>query len=115
LGCTLWSHVPKEAELEVWKSLNDYHQIVISEDEKNRKITVQDTNDIHKEELNFLVEEIQKAKENKEVVVVLTHHAPLTKGTSEPQYEKETRGINYAFATDLKSMMGSPIFLWAFG
>eukprot|EP01080_Neovahlkampfia_damariscottae_P000124 gene124-4370_t len=114
IGSTLWSNVPKENENKVSQSLNDYHMISIEEKgEKKRKLQVSDTNKFHKQELDFIKDEIKKAKENNEVVVVLTHHAPLIKGTSNPIYDGDA--INCAFSTDLKDLLGHPIYLWAFG
>jgi hypothetical protein len=48
-------------------------------------------------------------------VVVLTHHAPLCHGTSDPRYEVPERTINKTFASDQLALMGHPIKLWAFG
>jgi hypothetical protein len=101
-------------EFQVSENVNDFHEIYFQDGEEKRKITVENVNQIHHEELKFLKDEIQKSKENKEVVVVLTHHAPLKTGTS--FYEgKKFKSVNSAYATNLKSMMGSPLFLWAFG
>lgn len=51
LGCTLWSHVPEDAEQEVERSLSDYAvmRIVNPQNEKALlKIKVKDTNKWHK-------------------------------------------------------------------
>jgi hypothetical protein len=101
-------------EFQVSQYVNDFHEIDFQDGNEKRKITVKDVNKIHQEELKFLKNEIQKAKMNKEVVVVLTHYAPLTIGTS--FYEgKRYKSVISSEATNLKSMMGNPLFLWAFG
>ncbi|KAL0484621.1 Ser/Thr protein phosphatase [Acrasis kona] len=116
LGCTLWSNVPEEHSLTVYQEFNDYYQIKVDVNGKKRLLEVEDTNKWHREQVSWLKSEIAKAKENNERVVVLTHHAPLMKGTSRPQLEQKNRSINYAFATDLSDMMdGSRIELWAYG
>ncbi|KAL0488538.1 hypothetical protein AKO1_015763 [Acrasis kona] len=117
LGCTLWSNVPPNCEDKVLSYLNDYRVIKIKEEgEEVRKLTVRDTNRMHQEDLNWLKNEIESAKQRGERVVVLTHHAPLDKGTSAPQYEVETNLARTAFATDLQSMICSKnMELWAYG
>jgi predicted phosphodiesterase len=115
LGTTLWSHVPPEYSNDVSKALNDYNYIRLLEPgaHKARKITVSDVNSWHADELAWLQEEIQKAKDAGEKVVVLTHHAPSVNGTSHPRHKGST--INSAFSTDLEYLMGEHVKSWVFG
>jgi Icc-related predicted phosphoesterase len=113
LGATLWSNVPDEHVSFISRALNDYHICTINDNGSKRKLSVADTNKWHKEDVAYLTEEIQKAQENNENVVILTHHAPLTENTSAPHF-KGSQG-NYAFATDLSSMMKHHVVLWLFG
>jgi hypothetical protein len=71
-------------------------------------------NKMHAEERDWLKSEIAKAKENKEPVLVLTHHSPVKDcGCSDPQY---FGGVSQAaFCTDLRSMLGAPVDVWAYG
>eukprot|EP01027_Heterolobosea_sp_BB2_P016724 GEZU01023767.1.p1 GENE.GEZU01023767.1~~GEZU01023767.1.p1 ORF type:complete len:219 (-),score=29.90 GEZU01023767.1:177-833(-) len=114
LGCTLWSFVPEDRAQQVAGSLNDYHLIKIVEpDAPARRITVADTMKWHQEDVAWLKNEIAKAKQNQEKVVILTHHAPSVNGTSAPEFDGSSQ--NCAFSSDLTEMMDDPVALWAFG
>jgi len=113
LGCTLWSNVPQQHAKDVASGLTDYKAIKIEDNGKTRAILVEDTNRWHQDELGWLKQEIAKAKTNGEKVVVMTHHAPLMKGTSDPRYEGGA--IHSGFATDLKSCMEPPLVAWIYG
>lgn len=126
LGCTLWSFVPPANAKAVQAGLSDYSYITIldSTTKQKRLITVDDTNAWFQDELAWLKQEIALAKQNKETVLVLTHHAPLLEGTSDPKFNgtaKETQyllqgsPINSAFSSDLQYMLGGNIHTWAFG
>ena len=72
-----------------------------------------DTNRWHNEDLKYIQEQLEIAKAENQVAIVLTHHTPLLKGTSAPQHTGTA--IQPAFATDLSDLMGSPISVWCFG
>jgi len=130
LGTTLWSHVPDHAKIQVQNRLTDYSKIqvrVYSEDpsfsekgkekESNpevRLIRVEDTNKWHKEEVEWLKMEIQKSREKKEKIIILTHHSPIFgNGCNNPEmWEDET---NFVFSTDLTELMNEDILLWGYG
>jgi predicted phosphodiesterase len=111
LGCTLWSHVPDVAATAVSHYLNDYRLIYRDSDSKVC-ITVDDTNEMHARDRTWL--EHRLADESLPTVV-LTHHAPLAKGTSHPRHEEYDNHTNRAFATDLSTLMRPQVRLWAFG
>jgi predicted phosphodiesterase len=110
LGCTLWSRIPCWAENEISQKLNDYRKIITQEDGKVRSITVNDTNKLHEKSVRWLYKKIESADK---WCIVLTHHAPLIKYTSDPQYDGKK--LNHAFATDLSGLITLPIKLWVFG
>jgi len=114
LGTTLWSLVPDDKVQRVGRSLNDYHLISIIDEntKKLRKIQVEDTNRWFKDELEWLKKEIDLAKQNKEDVLIMTHHSPIADG-SHPQFFGSD--INGAFCTDLDYLMGDPIKVWIYG
>lgn len=114
-GCTLWSHIPQFVAPEVLAVINDYRVIKIqgSTDEDPMPLSIGDTNGLHLQDVAFLRKEIELAKRTGQSVLILTHHAPLTKGTSSPLYEE--RATNHAFSTDLSSLMGEPVVAWAYG
>jgi len=95
LGCTLQSYVPPEAEETVRTKINDFRRIV--------DWTVADHVAEHARDVNWLKDEITsirtKEATSKRRIVVITHHAPSTKGTSKPS--DESNPWSSAFATDL--------------
>jgi predicted phosphohydrolase len=109
LGTTLWSHVPAQNAPDVQNGLNDYRLIKYS----SRALTVQDTVQFFNDEVAWLKREIQTARQKNEKVLIVTHHAPLKKGTSDPRYETST--IECAFTSDLSSMLGDPVKAWIYG
>jgi len=131
LGTPLWTHVPEHAKIQVQNRLSDYSKIQIRGDgaqfsepsekgkEKEtpgllRHLRVEDTNQWHKNELEWLKSEIQKSREKNEKMIIFTHHSPIFgNGCSNPEmWEDET---NFAFSTDLMDMMKEDILLWAYG
>ena len=63
--------------------VNDYRYIwtTVAKESDNsrtirRRITVDDTNQWHAKQHHWLQQEIQKARENREHVVIITYHAP---------------------------------------
>jgi hypothetical protein len=112
LGTTLWSLVPVWAADEVSASINDYRAITVTTMEGTRPIRVDETNHRHERSVRWLWDEISKSELP---VIVLTHHAPLMKGTSNPIYEIPHRAMTSAFATDLSGLFKPHVKLWAFG
>lgn len=112
IGSTLWSRVPKKAIDDVEWYMNDYRSIYVGK----KEVTVKETNKWHEQSVRYLYEKIT---ESKLPVVVLTHHAPLMKGTSDPKYENssdpDTKLTNHGFATNLESLMKPNLFFWGFG
>jgi len=113
IGATLWSEVGEKSVEAVSKGLSDYTAISILDNGKKRKITTDDTNSWHREDLEYIKEQINIAKQQNQVAIVLTHHAPLLKGTSSEEHENTP--IQPAFATDLEYLMGEPIAIWCYG
>ncbi|CAF0735604.1 unnamed protein product [Adineta steineri] len=121
LGTTLWSHVPQETALTIGECLNDYRMIWIIEETKigdnimkrKRRITVDDTNKWHAEQHNWLLQEIEKARENHEHVIIITHHAPSRHNTC--LKEDEEAGLEDAFINDHDKDCVDPVRLWVYG
>jgi len=109
LGTTLWSNVPLHAVHDVEDTLNDYRAITNSD---GTPLEVKHTNSMHEKAVRWLSSEINKTQLP---IIVLTHHAPLMTGTSNPEYEIPGRKINHAFATDLSGLFKSHVKLWGFG
>lgn len=98
--------------------MNDYNLIKISKKVEGMDrsvehfLTPHDTVEFHKEDLEFLISEVSKAKEASEKVIIFTHHAPVMEATP-PIYRNNK--INTAFCTNLVEMMGPPIIGWFYG
>src|SRR5687767_8808094 len=77
------------------------------------KFSVQHKDDIHRAEVKWLQEEIAKAKEAKETVIVMTHHSPTLHNVSAPSEKLlDELGIH---STNLHHVFGEPVHTWAFG
>ena len=124
LGCTLWAKVPIEHSAYVSKRIRDYSAIYSGVDWEGVPLllTVEDTNKLHDMDVRWLGNAIKKVEdENKEAVenkqelkqvVVLTHHAPFTVGTSPPRF----KGVDlFGFCTDMSELFKHHITHWIFG
>lgn len=95
LGCTLWSHVPADAEAVVASKINDFRRV--------DGWTVERHNAAHAADLAWLQAELAdlgRSGDGRSVVVV-THHAPSVRETSRPEHLENP--WTSAFATDLLS------------
>ena len=116
LATTLWSHVPPEHAEEVANGLTDYRVIRVERGEEagpTSTAKVEDTNQWHKDELEWITDEIEKAKQEGERVLVMTHHAPTKRRTSAPKHTGG--GMQSGFATDLEHLLCPPVAGWLFG
>ncbi|KYG41992.1 hypothetical protein M433DRAFT_74725 [Acidomyces richmondensis BFW] len=112
LGCTLWSHIPKEAEEIVMARVNDFKRI--------NKWTIQDHNNAHQQDLEWLQAQTniaqgqgQTKKRRPARIIAVTHHAPCIKGTSDPGHAHST--CSSAFATDVLNHFRGALNIWVFG
>jgi hypothetical protein len=118
LGTTLWSHVPPQTASKIGLRLNDYRYISTVDEKKEggsqiktRPITVDDTNKWHDQQHAWLLQEIQKARENREHVVIITHHAPSRRDTC----LEEDEDLEDAFVNDHDIDCVDPVRLWVHG
>ena len=113
LGCTLQSHVPDDAMAIVSQKINDFRRI--------GEWTVADHNAEHAKDVDWLKKEIEAIRQVEDAsqrkILVVTHHAPATRGTSAPA--NESNPWSSAFSTDLFGQHdGSPldnVQYWVFG
>eukprot|EP00027_Filamoeba_sp_ATCC50430_P006922 CAMPEP_0168559912 /NCGR_PEP_ID=MMETSP0413-20121227/10778_1 /TAXON_ID=136452 /ORGANISM="Filamoeba nolandi, Strain NC-AS-23-1" /LENGTH=189 /DNA_ID=CAMNT_0008591175 /DNA_START=290 /DNA_END=856 /DNA_ORIENTATION=+ len=105
IGCTLWSHIPKEEISIRTDVMNDYKLIYQDNPDKLEPISVTDTNNWHKDEVQWIAHQIEEAKAEKQKVVVLTHHVPSLR----------ISGTDYGYGTNLEYLLGGPVVLWCFG
>lgn len=104
LGCTLWSNIQETQKKIIKNTLNDFVKI--------SDWTIERAIDEHRKDVNWLKKELSNIDERRKVII-LTHHAPLLDGTSNPKYDNSP--IKSAFASDLRYMMQHPITYWCFG
>jgi predicted phosphodiesterase len=113
IGSTLWSNIPRIHYQYMKNYMNDYKEIYKLDDNKIVKINPEDTVNLHKESIKFIQKELYKSYDKKEKVLILTHHAPLTRNTSSEKYEG--RIGNTGFATNLDYLFFNNINTWIFG
>jgi len=114
LGTSLWSHIPDSVYTQAQFGLNDYHQTLVREEDGSiRKLTPSDTNAWHKRDVEWLSKELEAAKTRPETVIVLTHHTPLMKGTSAPQYYGDA--LSHCFSTNIPQLLDDPVEVWISG
>jgi len=114
LGATLWGKIdPKDKQL-FERCISDYRYIMKQNSDNTELIpyTIEDTNTIHDDHVNFLREEIEKAKQNSEPVIVFTHHAPSTRyGCNHPE---EPSFLSFS-CSELSEFFGPPVKAWCYG
>jgi len=150
IGATLWSHVPADAVKDLGARINDYKHIYVDRTAAEikhgpprsvhdllsflpptiRRFLPEDGNQLHAADLAFVQHELTLATAAGQLAVVLTHHAPLTCGTSDPIYECPDAKVDtlwsnpllHAFATPLNDLFDhethpeyKALRLWAFG
>ena len=93
---TLWSFIGKEAENEIWRSMNDFRVINIG----GKKLTPAIYNELHLESKEFLTKTLREKFSGN--TVVITHHVP-TMQNYPPQYLGDS--LNMAFASELRSLI----------
>eukprot|EP00995_Heteronema_vittatum_P001275 NODE_1179_length_1045_cov_584.161647_g813_i0.p2 GENE.NODE_1179_length_1045_cov_584.161647_g813_i0~~NODE_1179_length_1045_cov_584.161647_g813_i0.p2 ORF type:complete len:321 (-),score=116.83 NODE_1179_length_1045_cov_584.161647_g813_i0:81-992(-) len=123
LGTTLWTHVPKENEVEIQRFVNDYRSIKVdetatgadapghSDSEAQASATplrVHHVNALHAKDVAWL--QAQLAANAGRRVVVVTHHVPTMECTN-----PKDNHIRSAFHTDLSALIGPPAKVWCFG
>jgi Calcineurin-like phosphoesterase len=97
IGCTLQSRISTASRSIVQSRINDFTRI--------SNWTVDDHNAEHERDVAWLREEIRKIRDREDgekgehKIIVITHHAPIRKGSSRPEHEENP--WSDAFATEL--------------
>lgn len=117
IGCTLWSSIPLIDRAAANSSMNDYCNISTNidadeTDQHGRLFSAHDSNRLHNECVKFISGTLAECKDT-DNVIILTHHAPLTHGTSSPMYS--TSSTQCCYSTDLSDLFKPCVKLWAFG
>lgn len=110
LGCTLWTDMNKNhfgTKRECQKRMNDFRYIKYND----KKLTPEDTIDMHEESVAFLKKSLKEVTTDK--VVVTTHHTPHYKSI-DPIYHGSL--INHAFYSDLENLiLDNKVDVWFHG
>jgi hypothetical protein len=120
LATTLWSYIPPAVATQAEGSMNDYHLSYVREggddaDGTLRPMTAADTTQWHAHNVQWLTGELAAAKDKSEAVLVLTHHTPSLRGTSNPRYDGNE--LSHCFSSDLSPLLlQAPVVqAWACG
>lgn len=106
VGTTLWSEIERKQMFQARCFISDFRCI--------KEWSVERNNEEHRIDVAFLQKEIAKALEDKKDLVVITHHAPYTQGTSHPNHDNSP--LSSVFATDISHLMSDPpIKVWVYG
>jgi predicted phosphodiesterase len=106
IGSTMWSHCPDYIQ----NYMNDYRYIYTK---PNCLMTTQEVNLMFRESVIFIQHELLKAKKNKEIPLVITHHLPSFQCIDPKFYGSN---LNHAFATNLDSILcGENVKYWIHG
>jgi len=104
---TLWSHISPGYQWQIERGLNDFRLIK----DRGYRFSAERYNQLHKECLGFITEELRNNKNEK--TVVFTHHVP-TMMNYPPQYKGDI--LNEAFATELFDLIEtSQADYWIYG
>jgi predicted phosphodiesterase len=110
-GSTLWTWIPPDRRKYVQKEMNDYQFIHIDDATTGqpRKITPDDIAAIHLKSVNFIRNQIQRAKKEDASLIVFTHHKPYVS----PTYDPNT--LDCAYESDLAKLFSPKLVLWGYG
>lgn len=115
LGTTLWTKIDKKYEKNIQESITDFHTILMkSKNGKFNNFNINDWNNIHNDQLEWLKKSVEEASSD-EKIVVITHHLP-TQNLSHEKY-KIYEKYNSAFYTDLSksNIFNNKIKYWFCG
>jgi hypothetical protein len=105
VGSTLWSYVLDAQRPAVQCFIADYRYISNWNIDKN--------NVAHCKSVAYIKSEIALASEQNKRLIVVSHHAPVLYGTSNPAHDRSP--IKSAYASDLAYLFDSPIVAWCHG
>ena len=108
---------PKWLEDQIEMSMNAWYESKASSAAEkyqlHLRLTVKDTNYQFQKSLTWLEAQIEKYSCENKSIIVLTHHAPITEGVSNPVYKDSE--LNCCFSTNLSHLLKHPVKYWACG
>jgi len=109
LGCTLWSEIPDCLYEKVITHMNDSRQIY---EVKDMPFTPWSLSETHKEEKQWLNQEIHQCELTNERCLVLTHYLPSYSLIHE---KYQGHFLNACFASDCEDLIRPPVVAWICG
>ncbi len=104
---SMWSHIPKEMEQIVKRSMNDFRLISYN----GNRYSVNDFNRIHSLSKKYISEEL--VKNDSKTTIVVSHHVPTSLCVA-PQHKRSP--ISTGFVADLTELINkSSIDYWIYG
>lgn len=114
LGTALWSDIPDDMLQDAEMAMNDYALCYNhKEGEDPRQLTSAETREWYQENVQWIRDELDKARQEGVPTVVLTHHTPHLNGTSHPRFAGDA--LSCCFSSDLTDLLTFPVKLWACG
>jgi hypothetical protein len=109
LGCTLWSDIPDCIKEKVITYMNDARQI---QKVKDVPFTPSAFSEVHKQEKQWLNQEIHQCELTNEKCLVLTHYLPSFSLIHE---KYQGHFLNACFASDCDDLFRPPVVAWIAG
>jgi predicted phosphodiesterase len=110
-GTTLWTWIPPNRRISIQKEMNDYQHIYLTPPNESmpRRITAEDITVLHIKSVNFIKNQIARAKKDNALLIIFTHHKPY----ASPYYDPST--LDCAYESDLGKLCSPRIILWGYG
>jgi predicted phosphodiesterase len=105
VGVTLWSDIMDYQRSDIGCFISDFRLI--------KEWNIETNNHEHFKDVQFIKNEIKRAKDDNKKLIIITHHAPSYRGTSRPEHNGSS--LSSAFCTDLEYLFNDPIKTWVFG
>jgi len=102
LGTTLWSEIADDQRGDIGIFLADFRLI--------KDWSIEKHNHEHFKSVRFIKQEIERASIDSKNLIIISHHAPLTHGTSDKH-----NSLSSAFCTDLSDLFIKPVKAWICG
>lgn len=112
VGCTLWTHVPPDAQMSVQQAIKDYKRVHAAHGQA--LLTVGMTNEWHARDKAYLQDTLSTPFEG--TTFVVTHHAPSSRSIDDRYKTPTSAHLNFAYHTNLDDWARPLVFdAWTHG
>lgn len=105
VGTTLWTRISPENMRQIQDGMNDYSHINVMHQKKNKQLTPEIVNQIHRESAAFIRRQLKALSGS---VVLITHHKPFLGVTGKGKFSE-------AYEVDLSDVLRPPVVLSVHG